>query len=170
MSSGRFTTITLDPFYQQFLRGWFLCKDPIFTFPKAHDLLMRLQVFLTKPPDSYIPQPASKDQLMIEIPFMEHKNVDVYNYISPALNQQFIARIREFFNMHFHERIAQLRKKHFLKEECIDIFMEENLIDPQYRDRLTKNYQRYIRNEYMRKYRKKKEKNLSVNSLKKQRV
>jgi len=157
MPSGVYTTIRLDPFYQEFLRGHFKQRDPVFIFPKGHDLLIRLERYLTRPPEGFVPRDFGDHTFRIEIPFMDHKNANYYFFMSEAKNKLYGTRIREYFKDIFHEEAGRSRRKFRLtKQEAIVCFMEDKEISPRYEDRLIKEYQRYLISERVSKHRKKK--------------
>ncbi len=154
MASGYSVKIRLDPFLQEFLKGHFHQKDAIFEFPKGHDLLVRLEWYLSKPPKDLVPK---EDQhpwdFYISIPNMEHKDPFYYHYISETKNKMLQNRIREYFRDIFHEEISLGIKKGFYKNEIIYQLMDEWGINTDYEDRLIKEYQRYLNNERRRRYR-----------------
>jgi len=143
--SGIYVVIKLDPFYQHFLREHFNQRDEIvFSFPKGHDLLKKFEILLTKYPLDKSQPDHGESKFMIEVPYMQHKNPYVYNYISETRNNILGATIKNFTKMIFHEHMNKYAKVGFQKKQCIEIFMEEYNIDPKYQDRLTKDYQRWI--------------------------
>lgn len=156
MASGYFVTIKLEPFYQQFLRQQFSQHDIVFTFPAKHDLVKRLEAFLTKAPDNYKPAPRTEATFMISLPYMEHKSVAVYNYISAEKNRLFNSRVREYFHLVFHDHIIRYRKEGFYRKEIISIFLDDFKIEPKYSDRIEKEFNRYLKKEKNRRYNKKK--------------
>lgn len=167
--SCRYIIVRLHPLYQQFLKGWFDCFEPIFSFPKRHDLLMALGTYTQKKPIDYIIKASNqKDdhEFMIELPWLEHKNPDTYNYLSENALTHFASNVRSYYRLQFHLRMSDLLiKKPLIKAEfkfdieaCIDIWMEENFIDPAHRETIMKEFQRWRKNERQRKYRHKKRK------------
>lgn len=165
MTSGIYTTVRLDPFYQEFLRAQFNQWDPVFTFPRGHDLVIRLERYLTQPPNDFkVKQnPFGDETFRIEIPFMELKNPAYYFYLSDRKMKLFQQRVRDFFREIFHEEIRKYRSKNFNKNEAIICFMEDFQISERYEDRLIKAYNRYIDLERHRRFRRRKsQKTLSV--------
>lgn len=158
MPSGIYTTIRLDPFYQEFLRAQFNQFDPVFTFPKGHDLLLRLERFLAKPPADFKPHliDFKEETFRIEIPFMEIKDPVYYFHMSDRKMKLFSQRIRDYFREIFHEEIRKYRSKNFNKNEAIICFMEDFHISEKYEDRLIKAYNRYIDLERHRRFRRRK--------------
>lgn len=162
MSSGIFTTVTLDPFYQQFLRGHFNDYDIVFNFPKGHDLRLRLEAFLTPPPPDFVPlKPAqyTDDTFLISIPYMEHKNPQVYFYLSEYKQKLFRRRITAFFKDIWHEYAADCKSDGFLKTEIAYMFLEDYYINYSYYERIIREYRRYLNAEKVKQYRKKIQKN-----------
>ncbi len=153
MSSGYAVRIRLDPFLQEFLRGHFHQKDAIFEFPKGHELLIRLEWYLSQPPRDYpIKVEPHPWDFHIAIPKMEHKDPFYYNFISEMKNRMLQNRIRNYFRVIFHEEIHKARKKGFYKNEIIYQLMDEWEISSKYEDRLLKDYDRYLTYERTRRY------------------
>jgi len=159
MPSGIYTTINLDPFYQEFLRAQFCQNDPVFTFPKGHDLVIRLERYLTVPPVNYKPVTYNNNTFRIEIPYMEHKNPQVHFFMSDRKQKMFAAKVKDFFREIFHEEIRKHRSRNFSKNEAIICFMEDFMISEQYEDRLVKAYNRYMDMERARRFRRVKRNN-----------
>ena len=153
MPSGIYTTISLDPFYQEFLRAQFNQKNLVFTFPKGHDLLLRVERYLTTPPIDFKPVTYGPETFRIELPFMEVKNPNVHFYISDRKQKIFTARVRDYFREIFHEEMRKYRSKNFNKNEAIICFLEDFNISEIYEDRLVKAYNRYIDIERARRFR-----------------
>ena len=164
MPSGIYTTIQLDTFFQEFLRAQFNQFDPVFTFSKGHDLLLRMERYLTSPPEDFKPVSYGDETFRIELPYMEHKNPNVHFYMSDRKQKLFSARVRDYFREIFHEEIRKYRSKNFNKNEAIICFMEDFKISEQYEDRLIKAYNRYMDIERARRFRRyrKSRKSLSV--------
>jgi hypothetical protein len=164
MPSGIYTTLRLDPFYQEFLRAQFNQWNPVFTFPKGHDLLLRLERYLTTPPIDFKLIEFGEESFRVEIPYMEIKNPNVYFYLSDKKMKLFNQRTRDYFREIFHEEIRKYRSKNFNKNEAIICFMEDFRISERYEDRLIKAYNRYMEIERMRRFRcrQKRRKSLSV--------
>jgi hypothetical protein len=164
MPSGIYTTLRLDPFFQEFLRGQFNQWDPVFTFPKNHDLLLRLERYLTMPPHDFKVISYGDETFRIELPYMELKNPSVHFYLSDIKMKMFSDRVRDYFREIFHEEIRKYRSRNFNKNEAVICFMEDFRISEQHEDRLIKAYNRYMEIERCRRYRyrQKRRKSLSV--------
>ncbi len=156
--SGIYTKIKIHPFYQEFLRGQFHEYEPVFKFPPRHDLLIRLERFLsTYPhnPDDVFAWNDKKETFLIEIPFMEHKDPFYYNYLSKQKNALFARRIREYFRDIIHEDIGKAIRKGFTRTEIIYSLLDEFNISPVYYDLMEKEYKRYLQAERVRRFRRK---------------
>ena len=159
MSSGIITKIKLEPFYQEFLRGYYRNCEPVFKFPR-HDcdelgLALKFINLLTPAPDDFKPENFGKDEFLIEVPDFHDRDPFYCNYISPCRNEKFIKKVDEQQKNHFHERLAQLRNTGFEYQDCIDIYMDELQINQQYFDRLLKDYSRWRTRLRVQKFRKK---------------
>jgi hypothetical protein len=164
MPSGVYTTIALDPFLQEFLRAQFNQYDPVFTFSKGHDLLLRLERYLTIPPRDFKPVEYGQETFRIEIPYMELKNPSVHFFISDRKQKIFSSRVRDYFREIFHDEMRKSRSRNESKKEAIICFMEDYRISDEYEDRLVKAYNRYMEIERQRRFRRrrKQRKMLSV--------
>jgi hypothetical protein len=154
MGSGIVVTIKLDRFYQQFLRGHFGVDANPFIFPNRHDLLLRFEAFLSIAPRDWKPVQLGEEAFHIEIPYMEHKDPNCYNYISKEKNNLFAVRVREFQRMIFHEEFRSLKKTGYNRQECIQIMLEDFGIDQTYFDRVVKEYDRWLISQRQLRYKK----------------
>lgn len=144
MASGVLTSFKLDPFFQQFLRAYFnQDADAVFSFPKGHDLLRRLEVLLRPVPDDYKPRRQSYQLFHIELPYMRYKNPRTHNYLSETNSKIFARNIRDFFKTVFHEKMQEYRNAGFDYKDCVFIFMDEYDLPVDATDRLIKDFQRY---------------------------
>lgn len=154
MSSGIFCTIKLDPFYQRFLRKQFDDFNPVFNFPKGHDLSLRFQFYLStksaSKPDKY-----GIEEFRIEVPYMEHKSPLYYNYMSPNFQHKFQSRVREFWRDVSHELLGKWNRYGFNREECIQKLMEEFDFTPDDEERVRREWKRYRETERLRRFRNK---------------
>ena len=166
MASGIYTKVKLHPFYQEFLRGYFQQHELVFKFPKKHDLLTRLEQFVSIQPENRETDWISdKDcnAFLIELPYMEHKDPFYYNYISQNKSRLYAHRVREFFRDVYHEFVGRLERDGFYREEIIYIFLEEFHISPDYTDWLKKELYLYKKSLSARKHRKKRKKSHKLN-------
>lgn len=152
--SGIICTIKLDPFYQAFLCRQFgyIETAPVFAFPKGHDLSLRFQFYLSVPPRNYQTPDYGDWTFKIEIPFMEHKSANYYRFMSQKQQANFQARIRAFWKDVSHEIIGKEKRAGFLKEEIIQKLMEDFGFEENYRDRIRRDYSRYLQSERNRRY------------------
>lgn len=158
MASDYTTTIRLDPFFQRFLRTQFEQKDDaVFVFPPRHDF-NNLLSFLVQPVPSDYKTPDYKDwTFRILLPNMEHKNVQVYNYLSKKAQQTFSNKVRRYMNRMFHDELGEAVCRYGLTRiEAIDHLTDTFGFLPEDQDRLLKEYQRWRKAENMRRFRKKK--------------
>jgi len=152
MPSGIITTMKLDPFYQQFLRAQFHNADIVFRFPPRHDLLMRLECFLTKTPLNYKRQDYGENTFRIELPYMEHKDVMYYNYLSENSQALFAQRVKDFYRMIVHELFADYRRKGFFKTEIVYLIIEDFSFTTSDYDRILKDFNRFVACEKSRRF------------------
>jgi len=162
MSSGISIKIKLDPFLQSFLREIYKQPSGLFRFPPRTDLSTKLSAMIRMAPRNkttrlydlmdvkwiYPPEPIKRvdygdDTFEIEIPFMQGKNLDQYNYLPQNSSKILSSHIHQYFKMVFHEEINDLRYLGFQKKECVVMFMNKHFIDEDYFDRLMKDYTRY---------------------------
>lgn len=151
MASGVLTSFKLDPFFQTFLKSHFQCgSDAVFTFPKGHDLLRRLEVLLRPVPENYKPSRSHPALFHVELPYMKHKDPLYYNYLSDTAGKAFARKVRDFYELVFHERMSELRNAGYEYKECVYLFQDEYDLPPESTDRLIKDFQRW-RNRIRRK-------------------
>lgn len=160
MSEGKiFCTVTLEPFYQSFLREQYNQQERlIFDFPKNDDLRRWIEHSVTPPPDDFKPQVNKEDTFHIIIPYMEHKDPRTYNYLSRKKNVHFARRVRELFQMVMHRAIHLQTRDGLRKEEIIDNIMEDFNFLPENRDRIEREYSRYLQRIYNQRFQKKRKK------------
>ncbi|HET6558081.1 MAG TPA: hypothetical protein VFG54_12250 [Prolixibacteraceae bacterium] len=151
MSSGIICTIKLDPFYQQFLRCQFQEFDPVFRFPKSHDLSLRFQFYLSRCPDGK-QEKYGASEFKIEVPYMEHKSPLYYNFMSHNFQQKFQTRIREFWRDISHELMGIWSREGFSKEDIIQKVIEDFGFGPDDEERIRREYKRYRECERQRRY------------------
>lgn len=154
MSSGIICTIKLDSFYQRFLRSQFDDFNPVFNFPKGHDLAFRFQFYLSTK-SALKPERYGEDEFRIEVPYMEHKSPLYYNCMSPNFQQKFQSRIREFWRDVSHELLGKWNRAGFNREECIQKLMEEFGFTPDDEERVRREWKRYREAERLRRFRNK---------------
>lgn len=152
MSSGIICKIRLEPFLQEFLRGYFRWNNQVFNFPRrdlnvsADDELgisRRFINLLTPPPENFKPVDFGTHTFMIEIPYMQDKEPFYYNYISEVRNNAFEEKIRQMQRFHFRERMAELRNDGYEYKTCVEIYMDELNISQNFYDRLIKDANRW---------------------------
>lgn len=153
--SGIICTVKLDPFYQAFLFRQFgyAEESPVFAFPKGHDLSLNFQFFLSMPPRHYIPEDYGKWTFKIEIPYMEHKNPKSYRYISPKQQSSLQKRIRDYWQDISHHIIGRAKREGYQKEEIIQYLIDEFKFAEEHRDRIRRDYSRYLQTERNRRHR-----------------
>lgn len=155
MASEYTTTIRLDPFLQRFLCAQF-DQEPgkVFTFPAKHDF-NALLAFLVQPVPGDYKHPDYGDwTFRVALPYMEHKNVEVYNYLSQKAQRTFSNTIKRYMKHLFHDELGEAICNHGLtRVEAIDHLADSFMFEAQDYDRLLKEYQRWKKMEQMRKFR-----------------
>lgn len=153
MSTGVICTMKLDPFYQAFLRARFeQIGDGVFSFPKGHDLSLMLQFLLKPKPRDFDCSEWGEWAFRIEVPFMEHKNPQTYNYLSEARTIVLTSRIMRYWKFLAHDIITEARRRGMQKKEIIYFLLEEMDIPVFYSDRIEREYSRYLIEERQRKF------------------
>jgi len=147
MSSGILTRIRLEPFYQQFLRGYYQISEPVFKFPRADAdelcLAYKFNNLLMPSPPNYKTPDFGEEMFIIETPFQPDKDPFYYNYISTTRNEVLARAIEKAYRFYFHERMKDFRNGGFSYKECVNLFLDECNIDSKYSDRAIKDYQRW---------------------------
>ena len=175
MASNVYVTFKLEPFYQAFLRSYYVQREILFEFPKGSDINLLLGFISMKQPREQIKSlDFGNEAFHVLLPNMEYKNVLVYNYISHTGRKVFQQKVEDLFKLVFHSHVDRaIHKDGIRKRDALMLFLEKYELDDFSSDRVTKSYQRYIdkiEREYDRyksaqrqnKFRKKTKKKLSV--------
>lgn len=160
MSTGIICKIKLDPYFQQFLRGYYRIESLIFKFPREdYDELHIARIFndlLDSPPKDFKPESFGKNEFLIEVPFQDHKDPFYCNYLSQTANEKFAKKVFEAFRDDFYDFIKEKRAIGWKEyKDIIELYMDNRQIDTKYFDRLTKDYQRWRIIKNKRKYQQK---------------
>lgn len=91
----------------------------------------------------------------IEVPYQEHKNPMVYNFLSDAKQQKFRSRVREYFEEIITDEIRKMKKEGLKRDEIVLFILEDFKIDDKYSDRVIRAYSRYMAAERQRRFRRK---------------
>jgi hypothetical protein len=159
MPSGIYIEIKLHPFYQEFLRHHYQMYEPVFAFPQRDRFNFFLEHYLiTTPKQSASVYSDKNDIFLVELPDSDLRDPFYYNYISKRSHDLFVKRLTSFINHLIFDRIYDLRRKGFDKQEAIVMLMEEFSLNPKFEDMVIKKYNRAIDAERMRKYRRKQKK------------
>lgn len=162
---SEFTAIvSLEPFYQRFLRKHFNqpeCEP--FVFPARHDFSTWFAFAVNIRPENVSLEYYGENQFEVSLRNMEHKDPYSYNYISPHRQKVFRRMVHEYWQMRFHEAMTKIYLKcRYNQIELIDDLKEEFGFIASDTDRLLKEIQRYYKREQLRRFRKKrKEKRMS---------
>lgn len=166
MASGIITNIKLDPFYQKFLKQHFECDELVFTFPKGHELQKRLNSILTKNPHPKTHPDYGKNNFRIELFYSSFKDIRQQNFISPLGCSIFAAKVKDFYNMIFHEFISE-RYRHFNHKEIVYLWIEKYNFGEEAYDRIERDSRRYRKKNYNQTYyQKQKLKNVNSSPVK----
>lgn len=154
---GIFITIKLDPYLQEFLRGYFKQNGNVFYWPKNHDLTRRFQSLLRPKSDNtcYSKPDYGDWAFRVDIPYSsEGRDPFIVNYLSRDHNKLLAKRIKEFADMVFHEEVISHRTSGWEYKDCVFIFMDDYHINQKHYDRLLKDFQRLRNNIRQKKFRK----------------
>jgi len=148
MSSGIFCKLKLDPFLQEFLRGYYNSNGLVFKFPREDcdelRLAKKFNDLLTSPPDNFKPQNFGEKEFLIEVPFQENKDPFYFNYITEVGNEKIAKKIFEAYRDYYYDQIREMRSKGWTEyKDIVEIFMDKLNISRKYFDRLLKDYQRW---------------------------
>jgi hypothetical protein len=152
---GIVITIKLDPFHQEFLKGYF--KQTFrgaFFWPKGHLITKKFITLLRKPPDNFTSPKFGDWAFSVDVPWMFDKDPYYCHYLSDQGNKMLQKSIREFADMVFHEEMLKLRNNGHEYKDCILLFMEDYQISEKHFDRLLKDYQRFRNRISVQKFRK----------------
>lgn len=144
--TGIYATIKLDPFLQQFLRGYFECDEIVFSFPRCSRkfwLPIAFKAALWYPPENYKPQSFGEETFKIEIPEMKDKDPSSHNHISARANQEFVSAVKFFYDSVAYSFFDEMKYARFGAKSIITLFIDRYSIDPAFEDRIARDYSRY---------------------------
>lgn len=156
--TGIYATIHLDPFLQQFLRGYFECDEVVFSFPRQSGkcwLPIAFKTALWYPPRNFKPRTFGAETFRIEIPEMKDKNPEFHNYISERSNTEFCQAVRSFYYSVSYSFFDEAKCARYGPKAIISMFIDRYSIDAFYEDRVARDYSRYNLNIRVKKFRKK---------------
>ena len=146
MSSGIYVNISLDPFLQAFLRGYFRNDDIIFSFPREsrkNYLPGVLKFCVDYPPADYEPRNFGKTEFKIELPQWSDKDPFSQNYLSKRANIEFENAVKEFYYPIFYANMNEARSVGLRGPSAVSIFMDRYKIPEDFSDRLKRDYTRF---------------------------
>lgn len=160
MSSGIFCTIKLDPFLQEFLRGYYNCANLVFKFPREDadelHLAKKFNDLYDIPPVNYKPFNFGEWEFRIEVPYQDNKDPFYCNYLSKNTMEILANKVFKAFRDDFYDFIMDKRAKGWEEyKDIVLLYMECRRISPQYFDRLIKDYQRWRNIKKNKKYQQK---------------
>jgi hypothetical protein len=125
MSERPSVYITLKPY----IKAFYISKygnGPLF-FKKKDKINHLLSMLLVKRPPDYKEEiPDRENTLEVSIPFFDHININVYNYLSCRSKKTFERRLRQRFWVAFEDDIEKLILEGFSPGEAIAFFIEKN--------------------------------------------
>jgi hypothetical protein len=154
--TGIYVTIRLDPFLQQFLRGYYECNEVVFSFPRQSSkcwLPLALKTALWFPPLNFKPQTYGEETFRIEIPEMKDKDPDYHNHISDRANMEFCRSVRSFYNSVVYSFFDEAKHAKYGAKSIVSMFIDRYQIDAIYEDRVARDYSRYNLNLRVKKFR-----------------
>jgi len=156
--TGIYVTIKLDPFLQQFLRGYFECEEVVFSFPRQSRknwLPIAFKAALWFPPENYKPQTFGDYTFRIEIPEMNDKDPASHNYISERANTEFTRSVIMFYSGVIYSFFDEMKSANYGAKSIVALFVDRYGIDIRYEDRIARDYSRYKNMTAAKKYREK---------------
>lgn len=159
MSSGIICKMKLEPFYQQFLRGYYRNVNPVFNFPRADgdelEIAQKLNHLLSPPPIDFKNKEYGENTFLVEVPILRSKDPFYNNYLSEKATEKLTNHIAKSFRFYFHTRMKEYHNLGFGYKESVELFMDENDIDPTYYSRCIKDLQRWRNIVHVKKYQQK---------------
>lgn len=163
MPSGIYIEIKLHPFYQEFLRHHYNMYEPVFAFPGRDRFNFFLEHYLITPPkDTATPHANKQDLFLVELPSSDVRDPFYYNYLSKRSHDLFVRRLTNFVNHLVFDKIYDLRRKGFDKQESIEKVMLDCSLNPKYEEMVIKMYNRALDTERRRKNRRKQKKSRNI--------
>lgn len=137
----------LEPFYQQFLRGFYRNNNPVFEFPREDgdelEIARKFNYLLMPPPCDYKNKDFGESSFLLEVPFQKGKDPFYYNYLSEKATERLIIHIDKSYRWYFHTRMKEYHCTGFGYKESVELFLDENNINPVFYDRCIKDLQRW---------------------------
>ena len=146
MPSPTTIRIICEPYLIKFLEKLY-GPAPI-QFPKGSNFNTILEVFLDKPPQNYDPTEtffSGPGVLEIRLPYLEHKNVLSYWYLTETKQRVLIKEIWKFFKITFRSEISKHIVLGLDRQDAIQLFIEKYDLDQDVCDMLQKDFQRYVK-------------------------
>jgi len=165
--TGITVTIRLDPFLQQFLRGYFECNAIVFSFPRQSRkqwLTIALKAALWYPPENYKPQTWGEETFIIEIPEMNEKDPLSQNYISERANAEFTRAIKTFYEGVVYQFFDEMKVARYGAKSIVALFVDRYGINDKFEDRIARDFSRYNNTIRNKKFREKDKKNIYFNA------
>lgn len=156
-----YASVSLDPFLQYFLRGYYECDDHVFSFPRASRknwLMLAFKSALWYPPKNYNPLQKLENEFRIEIPEMNDKDPTVHNYISASASREFEKSVRTFYTAQAYPFFDEMRGANFKGPSIVTMFMDRFSIPVEFEDAIRRDYSRFSQMERNKTWKTKKKK------------
>ena len=130
-------------------------------FPRRDNFSLLLNYLLEKRPDEYVISNYGDNNLAIQLPYFEDKNVLYNYYLTPIKEQVIINKIDELFKVTFKSEMNECLLYKLSMVDSIHVFMDKFHIPEDNFDLLKKDYYRYRKIVRQKKYENKKKKLVS---------
>lgn len=136
-------------------------KQPI-EFPRKDRFGAIIPQLLRKPlPSENQFETYGPENLTIVLPWCEEKNVLYHNFIPASAQEMFQNIINKAFRVEFHDFMNDAYTCNVGPVESVNVFIDLNGLDPAVFDMLIKERQRYMENQRLVKWRRKKSRQLA---------
>ena len=134
MASNTILKVECDSYLIPFLETLY-GKSPI-TFPKGSNFNSILD---------WIERDWGKNTLLINLRYLEHKNVVSNYYLSPIRQRILTSELKRYFKITFRTELSKLIVMGLNRKDSIELFCEKYNLSQDAWDMLEKDYQRYLK-------------------------
>jgi len=121
-------------------------------FPRKDNFSLLLNYLLEKRPDNYTINNYGDNNLSIQLPYFEDKNVLYNYYLTPVKEQVMLNKIDELFKITFRTEMNQCLQYGLTKIDAIHVFMDKYRLPEDSVEMLVKDYHRFLKNVRLKKF------------------
>ena len=112
-----------------YIKAFYISKygnEPVF-FPKRDKINYLLSMLLNKTPaDIKEELPDRENTMEIKIPYFDHMNINVFNYLSARSKKTFERRLRQRFWVAYEDDMEKMLREGLTPGDAVALFIEKN--------------------------------------------